>query len=96
MTQYTGFADKATGLTIYAKPRSLSNSPWNGDVIPFTENGSLGEYSSSILDDILQYVLFINIDGTPGNEANTDTRIGYFMSGTSGGSGGVGGYTPFG
>ena len=94
MTQYTGYADKATGLTIYAKPRSLSNSTWEGDVIPFTENGSLGEYSSDILDDTFSYVLFVNLDGTPGNEANTDTRIGYFMSGASGG--GVGGYTPFG
>jgi hypothetical protein len=61
-----------SGRTFYAKPCSIVASPWDGDDIALTENGTTGEYTASIVSPANAYVIYEQIGGTP---APTDPMI---------------------
>ena len=71
---YTEYVEWKTGLTLYGKAKPL-NATWATGIIAMTENGAFGEYSASTFVDATQYTIYVNLDGTPGNEANTDSKI---------------------
>ena len=54
------------GLTIYAKPSPLTESPWATGVVALTESGTVaGYYSADVATPADQYVIFRQAGGSP-------------------------------
>ena len=54
-----------SGLTVYAKPLPIVESPWDGDAISLTETGSTGYYSADVSDPVDRYAVFQQSGASP-------------------------------
>lgn len=70
---WSDYFNGTTGLTYYAKPIPVVESPWATDVIPSGAEGFSGEYPFSGLTDGVDYAIFIQAGGSP---ASSDVRDG--------------------
>lgn len=71
---WSDYFNGTTGLTYYAKPIPVVESPWATDVVASGAEGFSGEYPFSGLADGVDYAIFIQAGGSP---ASSDTKDGY-------------------
>lgn len=70
---WSGYFNGTTGLTYYAKPIPVVESPWGDDAIASGAEGFGGEYPFTGLTDGVDYAIFIQAGGSP---ASSDVRDG--------------------